>query len=761
MAFGINSFKNVNDNVSRGLGKKSQFNRAQKTWSTGEEKGEVSFYNTDSLWSRWRRGYELYSAIQTYFGSTASEREKRGDYRVYFSFQQFPGVFIPARIFTFPSSNQELGEQLVGMRDADSFSFYDKGLPIRSVRYLGNSVSGTYSQNGTTVYITKANHGLRIGESIWVDYQTGSGVDETATIVTVTDNVIGFSSATSLTTSGNVIYYLSTTFGDSRWTTTRVGLAWLPTEVTFLEGERLTDRIVEKDIGISGTYSRSGSVVTLNGSSAHGLTTGNSVYVNFNAPSSGLQVLDGVYVVTVTSTTQLQITTIASGASAGSYVVTRRIRGRRYDDYVGYTLTGIDTTTKELMFQRKDSYGASTTDNKTVTTVPAHRGFESLDSNNKYRFLTTDLRWQCSCQDFSRRDSYDLYSELSKRRFPTTSVRSTKPGQVLEKDNTIKDQRDIPGTFRDLGFVAINNFYKLPDYEDTKDTSVQNLMYYQLRWCKHIYAAMFALNHDEGNDPIDLYAQYQQVGPNIEFFVSEGHNLQVNTRVQITFTSGSAESGDYIVTNIIDDRYFNCVYPFSNPTKGYCTITNLKKHSFVKQWLLEPNDKPVGNGLISFEKRFEKEKEKLQSSVELALLGRQSTQWSGQKEIKGSFGNAQSVADFDPSILSMTLTDQIRRNEEGRLSRSGKQANKTNRMVTLVNKLFNQVPTLLQDIKIGIINKPLDEYTEDFESGVIDAGEYLNGTPTEASNSVSTIDCSTYSPLTSQDTLIDTNQYLN
>ena len=109
----------------------------------------------------------------------------------------------------------------------------------------------------------------------------------------------------------------------------------------------------------------------------------------------------------------------------------------------------------------------------------------------------------------------------------------------------------------------------------------------------------------------------------------------------------------------------------------------------------------------------------------------------------------------------MTLTDQIRRNEEGRLSRSGKQANKTNRMVTLVNKLFNQVPTLLQDIKIGLINKPLDEYTEDFESGVIDAGEYLNGTPTEASNSVSTIDCSTYSPLTSQDTLIDTNQYLN
>ena len=100
-------------------------------------------------------------------------------------------------------------------------------------------------------------------------------------------------------------------------------------------------------------------MVTLNGSSAHGLTTGNSVYVNFGAPSSGLQVLDGVYVVTVTSATQLQITTIASGASAGSYVVTRRIRGRRYDDYVGYTLTGIDTTTKELIFQRKDSYGAS------------------------------------------------------------------------------------------------------------------------------------------------------------------------------------------------------------------------------------------------------------------------------------------------------------------------------------------------------------------------------------------------------------------
>ena len=239
MAFEVKGFKDFNKGFSRGLGIQSQFNKAQKDWSTGEENSEIAFYNTDSLWSRWRRGYELFTATQSFLGSTADERSKRGDYRLYFTFQQFPGVFIPARVYSFPSTNQELGEQLVGMRDTDAFSFYKLGLPILNVRYLGDSVRDVYQQVGTTVYVYEDNHGLYVGENVWLDFLTGSGVDETATIIGVWDNVFAVSVSNSASTSGWVDYYVSTSFGDSRWKWMMVQLAYLPTDVSILANERL------------------------------------------------------------------------------------------------------------------------------------------------------------------------------------------------------------------------------------------------------------------------------------------------------------------------------------------------------------------------------------------------------------------------------------------------------------------------------------------------------------------------------------------
>ena len=752
MPFGVGGFNNqkklgFNNDFSKKLGGDS-FNIAKprKTY----DNSEIKFYNTDSLWSRWRRGYELYTATQSFLGSTASERAKRGDYRVYFTFQQYPGVFIPARIYTFPSVNQELGEQIVGMRDTDAFSFYEHGLPILAVRYLGKVVSATYNQSGTTLVITKQDHGLFPGQNVYLDIQSGAGVDETLTIASTTQNTFTVTASASANVSGNVNYYLSTTFGDPNWTSIRVRIRYIPTDITLFAGERLADRIVEKDPGISSTYARVGSTLTVTCSSAHGLSTGNKIFLDV---STG-DVTSGRYTVTVLNATQLQITTIVSGNTNGNLTLSRLLRGRRYDDYVGYTVTSIDASNNEIVFQRKESYGATTIDTVTKTVVPAHRGFLVG------RYLTTELRWQCSCQDFSRRDSYDLYSELTKRRFPTTTVRSLKPGQVLQKDGTYSNERDIPGTFRDLGFVTINNFYELPEYEDTSGNDTANLMYYQLRWCKHIYAAMFALKHDEGNDPISLMGSYTQTGPNITID-SVGHNLEVNTKIEITFTSGNAVSGEYTVTSVPSSDSFVVIYPFSNLTSGYCTISNLKKHEFVGAWLNEPNDKPIGEGLERFERKFEQEKEKLQAAVETLLLVKQNTRWSGQKDIIGSRGLPQSIADFDPSFLGMTLTDSVKRDADGKLDRSGKAANLTNRMITLVNKLFNKVPNLLQDIQLGIINKPLDEYTTEFESGLIDGGEYVSGELTEAVNTVTIIDCSTYSPLTDQDTVVDADLYIN
>jgi hypothetical protein len=79
----------------------------------------------------------------------------------------------------------------------------------------------------------------------------------------------------------------------------------------------------------------------------------------------------------------------------------------------------------------------------------------------------------------------------------------------------------------------------------------------------------------------------------------------------------------------------------------------------------------------------------------------------------------------------------------------------------LINKLFNKSPTLIEDIKFGLISQPLSQYTETFESGLVKGGDYAGGTPIEDSSAVSTIDGSTYSPDTDQDTVVDAEVYRN
>ena len=738
-----NNFKNF-DNIPK---KPSIYPRGSDGYAL---ESEIKFYNQDSLWTRWRRGYELYTFTQQILGSTAKERDKRGDYRLFFTFQQFPGVFIPARIFTFPSTNQELGEHICGMRDTDGFSFYDFGLPILDVRYLAPQVNATYSQSGTTLIVTKSDHGLYPGDDVYLDITTGSATDETLTIVSKTQNTFTLTASGSATTSGNVVYHNSTAFNDTRWRFIRVKLRSLPTEVAFLAGERMADRIVERDSGISSTYARSGSTVTVTCSSAHGLSTDNKVFVDVSTGA----VISGRYTIEVTSPTQFKFTTIPTGTTSGNLTLFRLIRGFRYDDYVGYTVTGSDATTNEIIFQKADSYGAKTVDTIAKTTVPAHRGFAVG------RFLTTELRWNCSCQDFSRRDSYDLFSQNNHERFPVTAIRDTKPGNIIQNDGSIDERRDEPGVFRDLGYVTINNFYELPEYEDEKQDSFQNLQYYQLRWCKHIYAAMWSILHDEGNEPLKLAAKYTQNGVNISVDF-EDHNLNKNDKIQLNFTSGNAVSGEYTITDVPNPNSFTVVYPFTQITGGYVTVENLKKHEYVGAWLLEPSDKPIGKGLESWERRWAKEKRKMQEAVEVFALYNRSTKWEGNKNIIGDFNLPQEAANFDPSVIAMTLTDSLKRDETGGLNRSGKAFNTTNRMIAMVNKLFNKAPTVLDDIKFGIINKPLSEFTDIFESGLLQAGDYINGELVDAAVNTSNMDAGTYTPETAQDTVVDAGLYIN
>ena len=738
-----NNFKNF-ENIPK---KPSVYPRGSDGYSL---ESEVKFYNQDSLWTRWRRGYELYTFTQQILGSNSKERDKRGDYRLFFTFQQFPGVFIPARIFTFPSTNQELGEHICGMRDTDGFSFYDFGLPILDVRYLAPSVNATYMQNGTTLVVTKNNHGLFPNDNVYLDISTGSATDETLTIISKTQNTFTLTASNSATTSGNVVYHNSTAFNDTRWRFVRVKLRSLPTEVAFLAGERMADRIVERDSGITSTYSRSGTTVTVTCSSAHGLSTDNRVFVDVSTGA----VISGRYTIEVTSATEFKFTTIPTGTTSGNLKLFRLIRGFRYDDYVGYTVTGSDATTNEIIFQKADSYGAKTVDTIAKTTVPAHRGFAVG------RFLTTELRWNCSCQDFSRRDSYNLFSQNNHEKFPVTAIRDTKPGNIIQNDGSLDERRDEPGVFRDLGYVTINNFYELPEYEDEKQDSFQNLQYYQLRWCKHIYAAMWSILHDEGNEPLKLAAKYNQNGINITVDF-ENHNLNKNDKIQLNFTSGNAISGEYTITDVPNPNSFTVVYPFTQTTGGYVTVENLKKHEYVGAWLLEPSDKPLGKGYENWEKRWAKEKRKMQEAVEVFALYNRSTKWEGNKNIIGDFNLPQDVANFDPSVIAMTLTDSLKRDETGGLNREGKSLNTTNRMIAMVNKLFNKAPTVLDDIKFGIVNKPLSEFTNVFEAGLLKAGDYINGELLDVAANTSNMDAGSYNPETAQDTVVDAGLYIN
>ena len=67
------------------------------------------------------------------------------------------------------------------------------------------NLSGTYSQSGTTVTVTATSHGLIVDNVVYSDITSGTGVDGTYTVATVTDaNTFTYTAGTSLTTSGNI-----------------------------------------------------------------------------------------------------------------------------------------------------------------------------------------------------------------------------------------------------------------------------------------------------------------------------------------------------------------------------------------------------------------------------------------------------------------------------------------------------------------------------------------------------------------------------
>jgi hypothetical protein len=92
-------------------------------------------------------------------------------------------------------------------------------LDVNGSANLGrDSISATYVQSGTTITISATSHGLLAGDKIYLDFTSGTGVDASTTVTSVSDaNTFICTGATSLSTSGNVTVKFVITFGSNSY----------------------------------------------------------------------------------------------------------------------------------------------------------------------------------------------------------------------------------------------------------------------------------------------------------------------------------------------------------------------------------------------------------------------------------------------------------------------------------------------------------------------------------------------------------------
>ena len=95
-------------------------------------------YNYSSLWTRWRRGYELYMYTnQAYVGLNYT-------FRYAINGQAGSGgVELPGLCWMYPSTGQDMAMRMTVIRPRDSFNFLDFGLSIKSV-FVWDAENGVY-----------------------------------------------------------------------------------------------------------------------------------------------------------------------------------------------------------------------------------------------------------------------------------------------------------------------------------------------------------------------------------------------------------------------------------------------------------------------------------------------------------------------------------------------------------------------------------------------------------------------------------------
>jgi hypothetical protein len=155
-------------------------------------------------------------------------------------------------------------------------------------------------------------------------------------------------------------------------------------------------------------------------------------------------------------------------------------------------------------------------------------------------FLTTEIRVQCSCQDFLNREVFNLYNTSLKQRYPFTGVQNIDPGSYDAGSSAatrISPSSDYPGASRTFGFIYLNEIYNIPTYSDTATYSDPHLYYFQPKWCKHIYAAFW-----------DLYRKYGMSG-STSYYLPQPNDEPMNEYYREKFEGELQKQTDFLKRN--------------------------------------------------------------------------------------------------------------------------------------------------------------------------------------------------------------------
>ena len=121
-------------------------------------------------------------------------------------------------------------------------------------------------------------------------------------------------------------------------------------------------------------------------------------------------------------------------------------------------------------------------------------------------FFTTAMRFGCNCPDYQAREDFNLYKYSEMRQYPYTPPQDLKPGIYDAGTNTFSGDRpvqfrDFPGFVRDFGFIYTKRLLNLPSYKDDAGSSYSdpNVLFFQPRFCKHIYASWWDMQNRFSN----------------------------------------------------------------------------------------------------------------------------------------------------------------------------------------------------------------------------------------------------------------------